>query len=135
MAQHTESFSLFPGVGEMLERLAGSGVQMAVVSSNSRENVVRILGPGNAGHISHFACGASLFGKGGKLREVLRRISVRGAEAIYLGDEVRDAEAAARAGIAFGAVTWGLHEARTLAAQKPAHLFTSVRAIADTLCG
>ena len=55
------------------------------------------------------------------------------SQAIYIGDEVRDAEAAAKAGMAFGAVTWGQHREEILRTQKPAHIFTSVREIADKL--
>src|SRR5262245_3361713 len=44
MAKHKGTFSLFPGIGEALHRLVAGGVQLAVVSSNSRENVERVLG-------------------------------------------------------------------------------------------
>src|ERR1041385_4421374 len=48
MAEHADQLSLFPGAGEILRRLATRGVQLAVVSSNSRENIERILRPENA---------------------------------------------------------------------------------------
>ena len=133
MAEHTGKFSLFPGISDALHRLAAGGVQLAIVSSNSRENVERVLGVDNARLVAHFACGVSMFGKAAKLRQALRRCAVPPPEAIYLGDEIRDAEAAAKAGIAFGAVTWGQHGAEILCAQKPAHIFTTVREIADKL--
>src|SRR6185503_13363237 len=134
MAERAGKFSLFPEIGDVLHRLAASGVQLAVVSSNSRENVEGILGADNARLIAHFACGVSMFGKAAKLRQALRRCSVQPPQAIYIGDEIRDAEAAAEAGMAFGAVTWGQHRAEILRAQKPAHIFTTVREIADKLC-
>jgi len=133
MAGHTGTFSLFPGISDVLHRLAAAGIQLAIVSSNSSENVERVLGAENARLVAHFACGVSLFGKATKLRQVLRQCSVPPSQAIYIGDEVRDAEAAAKAGIAFGAVTWGQHDAEMLRTQKPAHIFTSVREIADKL--
>jgi phosphoglycolate phosphatase len=68
------------------------------------------------------------------MRQSLRQCSVPPPQAIYIGDEVRDAEAAAKAGMAFGAVTWGQHDAKMLRTQKPALIFATVREIADKLC-
>jgi phosphoglycolate phosphatase len=134
MAEHTEKFSLFSGISDVLHRLVAANIQMAIVSSNSRENVERVLGADNAKLVAHFACGASMFGKAAKLRQALRQGSVPPPQAIYIGDEIRDAEAAAKAGIAFGAVTWGQHREETLRSQNPAQIFTTVREIADKLC-
>jgi phosphoglycolate phosphatase len=133
MAEHTGQLSLFPGMSDVLHRLVAGGVQLAVVSSNSRENVERVLGQDNAKLITHFACGVSMMGKASKLRQVLRRCAVQPSQAIYIGDEIRDAEAAAKAGIAFGAVTWGQHSREILATHNPAELFAAVQEIADKL--
>jgi phosphoglycolate phosphatase len=133
MTEHTGEFSLCPGISDVLHHLAAVGIQLAIVSSNSRENVERVLGADNASLVAHFACGVSMFDKAAKLRQALRQCAVRPSQAIYIGDEIRDAEAAARAGIAFGAVTWGQHGAEMLRTQKPALVFTTVREIADEL--
>ncbi len=135
MSEHTGKLSLFPGISEVLQRLAASGVQVAIVSSNSRENVERVLGMENARLIAHFVCGVSMFGKTAKLRQVIRLSALPPAQVIYIGDEIRDAEAAAKAGIAFGAVTWGQHSLEALRGQSPEELFTTVHEIADKLCG
>lgn len=134
MAEHTGKLSLFTGISDVLHRLASIGIQLAIVSSNSRENVERVLRAENAKLIAHFACGVSMFGKAVKLRQTLRHYAVQPAQAIYLGDEIRDAEAAAKAGIAFGAVTWGQHREEILRTQNPAQIFATVREIADKLC-
>jgi phosphoglycolate phosphatase len=117
-----------------LNRPAAGGVQLAVVNSNSRENVERVLGPDNARLMTHFACGVSMLGKAARLRRVIRRSAVQPSEAIYIGDEIRDAEAAGKAEITFGAVTWGLHRQKVLCRQNPAEIFTTVQDIADKLC-
>jgi len=134
MAEHTGKLSLFPGISDVFCRLASGGVQLAIVSSNSRQNVERVLGTENAKLIAHFACGVSMFGKAEKLRQVLRQSAVQSQHAIYIGDEIRDAEAASQAGIAFGAVTWGQHSHEALRAKNPADIFTTVSQIADKLC-
>ena len=134
MAEHRGKFSLFPGISDALHRLGSGGVQLAIVSSNSRENVERVLGMENTKLFQHFACGVSMFGKAAKLRQVLRQSAIPAAHAIYIGDEIRDAEAASKAGIAFGAVTWGQQSEEALRAQNPAEIFTAAREIADKLC-
>jgi phosphoglycolate phosphatase len=134
MAEHTGEFSLFDGISDVLQRLAAGGVQLAVVSSNSRENVERVLGD-NAKLMAHFACGVSMLGKAAKLRQVLRRSGVQPSQAIYIGDEIRDAEAADKAGIAFGAVTWGQHRQEILRRQNPAEMFAAVQEIAEKVGG
>jgi len=134
MAEHTGTFSLFPGISEVLHRLAAGGVQLAVVSSNSRENVERVLGAENAKLMTHLACGVSMFGKAARLRQVIRASAIPRQQAIYIGDKIRDAEAAEKAGIAFGAVTWGQHTEASLRAKNPAEVFTTVQEIADKLC-
>jgi phosphoglycolate phosphatase len=116
----------------MLSGLASRGVVCALVSSDGEDNVRRSLGP-NARSIAHFACGASLFGKAKKFRQVLRRSGIGAHEAIAIGDEVRDAEAARKAGIAFGAVTWGYATPDALRRAQPALLFARMEEITERL--
>ena len=61
------------------------------------------------------------------------RCSVRSSEAIYIGDEIHDAEATTKAGIAFGTVTWGQHNTDVLRLHNPAHIFRTVQEIAEKL--
>jgi phosphoglycolate phosphatase len=84
----------------------------------------------SAAHFSHFACGASLFGKAAKFRSVMRRARVDPARAIAIGDEVRDIEAARAVGIACGAVSWGYAAPDALAAPEPDVLFREMQQIA-----
>ena len=134
MAEHKGRFSLFPGMGDALHRLAAGGVQLAVASSNSRENVERVLGTHNTKLMAYFACGISVFGKGAKLRQVVRQCRMPAQHAIYIGDEIRDGEAARKAGIAFGAALWGQHSETALRAQNPAEIFASPLEIPARIC-
>lgn len=126
-----EEIELFPGIGPLLERLTEAGVRLALVSSNSLSNVRHVLGPENAAHIDHYECGSSLFGKAKRFRRVLARSGVPAAEALCVGDEIRDLQAAREAGIAFGAVGWGYTTAAALRAGGPAEFFETVEQLAD----
>ncbi len=125
MATDIGRITLFPGVDQVLRGLAGRGIKLAVVTSNSLDNVRRVLGPESSELIRHWACGASMFGKRPKLRAVLRDSGVPAGEAIAIGDEIRDLEAARAAGIAFGAVSWGYTSPEALRAQGPEEVFAS----------
>ena len=133
MAAEIDRIGLFDGVPELLQQLAARGVTLAVVSSNSLDNVRAVLGEEHAALISHYECGASLFGKRRKLRQVLARTGVPAAKVLCIGDEVRDIEAAHGEGLDFGAVTWGYADPATLAARQPAWLFPSVAALLPLL--
>jgi phosphoglycolate phosphatase len=102
-----------------------------MVTSNTRPNVERILGPESAGRIQHYECGTSMFGKASRFRRVLRRTGVPAAETICIGDELRDLDAARQVGLDFGAVAWGFAEAEALRAAGPTALFTSFGEIVE----
>ena len=106
-ARDAEAIALFPGTDAMLQALSERGLRLAIVSSNSEENVRRILGHRNAELIDLYECGAALFGKARLLRRIARRAAVAPREAVVIGDETRDIEAAKAAGMASAAVAWG----------------------------
>lgn len=130
MAGDIGRIGLFPGVDAMLRALAARGVAIAVVSSNSEANVRRVLGPELAGLVAHYGCGAGLWAKPAKFRRLLRTSRVPAAEALAVGDELRDLEAARQVGLAFGAATWGYTTAAALRAAGPDLAFEQVADIA-----
>lgn len=134
-AAHRREIALFPGVDAMLARLKAGGVTIAIVSSDAESNVRTTLGKGNATAIAAFACGASMFGKAARFRKVIALTGIPAEAGLVVGDEVRDADAAESAGIAFGAVTWGYAAADALERQRPAEIFASVGEIADKVLG
>ena len=106
-----------------------------MVSSDAESNVRATLGGALAPLVAHYACGASLFGKARKFKAVLRRAGLRPEQAIWIGDEIRDLEAARTAGIAFGAVAWGYTRPDALRARAPDQMFDSLEDIGNRLCG
>ncbi len=134
MRENAARVPLFDGVSAVLGHLAQRGVVLAVVSSNSRDNVEQVLGPGNAGLVSHFECGASIFGKRSRIRKVLRKSGIDAGHAIYIGDQPTDLEAARSERVAFGAVSWGYGHLDSMSAQAPEAVFTCVSDIAR-ICG
>jgi phosphoglycolate phosphatase len=112
----------------MLSALARGGLTTALVTSDSEANARRALGS-SVSCISHFACGASLFGKASKFKQVMRAAGVLAAATLAIGDEVRDAEAAKAAGIDFAGVAWGYASVEALTKTGPVTVFANVSEI------
>lgn len=127
-----ERIPLFPGVAGALQALADAKITLALVSSDNENNARCQLGA-SAAYFSHFACGASLFGKAAKFKRVVRAAGAAPSQAIAIGDEVRDIEAARAAGIACGAVMWGYAAPEVLEAAKPDMVFERVEDVARQL--
>lgn len=129
-SEHMADIPLFPGVDRMLRDLSERGVLLAMVSSDHEENVRHALGPANAALITHFSCGASLFGKAAKFKRILAASGVAASQTICIGDEIRDIEAARKTGITCGVVSWGYAAEPALRARSPELVFSKIDDIA-----
>lgn len=126
MSNNIDQVPLFEGIDRLLSSLSAQGVRLAIVSSNSAENIRKVLGPKNAVLIDEYECGVSIFGKRSKFNKVLRKTGIPPSQAICIGDEIRDLQAARQARIPFGAVAWGFTRLDALMAHAPEEVFTSV---------
>ena len=111
------------------------GATLAVVSSNSRENVRHVFGAEVAALVAYYECGVSVFGKEAKLKKILRQSGIPRSEAIYIGDEIRDSQAARDVGIAFGGASWGYTTVAALRAHAGDDVFARVDDIFSRVVG
>lgn len=125
--------SPFAGVPAMLTALTEHGLRIGIVSSNREANIRAVLGADQARQVAHYACSAALFGKARRLRGLIRTAGFTPAETIYIGDEIRDADAARAAGCAFGAVAWGYTRRDALDRCGPTLAFDTPAQIIGTL--
>lgn len=133
IGRNVGQIELFPGTPDLLERVAALGIRIALVTSNSQDNARRILGPAHAARINHYACGSSLFGKAPKFRRVLKRMGVVPGQALAIGDETRDIDAAREVGMRAGAVLWGYASEEALLKLNPDAVFREPQDILDYL--
>lgn len=133
MAGGIDAIRPFDGVHELLCALRQRGVASALVTSNSRANVERVLGRDTAALIDHYACGASLFGKRPLLRRVARAAGVPPAQVLSIGDEQRDADAAAALGMDFAGVSWGYATEGALAPRSVRPPFRTLHEVLDVV--
>lgn len=131
--RHAHQVQLFDGVPEMLAAIQAAGIRIAVVTSNSEANARAVLGPDNAARISWWACGASLFGKAPKFRKVLKASGIPPHQALSIGDETRDIDAARDTGVRAGAALWGYASPDALVHLDPDIAFAGPRAVIDHL--
>jgi phosphoglycolate phosphatase len=134
MAADVDQISLFPGAGAVIDELADAGLRLAVVSANGEATIRTVLGP-HARRITAISGGVSLFGKRGKLLRMGRLAGVEPGQAMVIGDEIRDLNAAKAARMAFGAVSWGLTRPDAMEARNPEVLFRHMSDIPKALLG
>ena len=123
MKQQIEEITLFAGVEKMLKELKARGQQIAIVSTNSHENIEQVMGGELVNMTDHFVGGVSLFGKEIKLKKVLKQSGINREDAIYIGDELRDVQASQKIGLPCGAAAWGYNAAAALKALSPTFIF------------
>lgn len=133
MLAEIDELSLFAGIDEMLKKFKEKNIKLALVTSNSKKNVSQVLGEQNISCFDFFVCGVSIFGKKRKLKKVMKKSGVSKDKTIYIGDEIRDAEAAKALGIHFGAVSWGYNDEKALKNHSPDVVFQTLSEMSDFL--
>ncbi|MGB7481946.1 MAG: HAD hydrolase-like protein [Burkholderiaceae bacterium] len=129
MRQDVAGIAPFPQADALLHQLDEAGIVLAVATSNSHDNVARILGPDTMRRIRHLESGMSIFGKAARIRKVLQKTGIAAGEAIYIGDQGTDMAAARQAGVACGAVAWGYGSIESLRQHAPDEEFAQIAAI------
>ena len=119
-AEEADKLKLAAGLADVLARVAGNGVRLGVLSSNREDNIRRCLRANGAeGHFAFVVGYPRLFGKAKALKRILRAERLTRSDVLYVGDELRDVEAAKRAGVRVAAVTWGFHTEALLRTGEP----------------
>lgn len=123
MSKRLAEVMMFTGLEKVIQTLADEDHQLYVLSSNSAGIINRFL---NRYRIS--SCFSTVYGNVGifskaqALRKVLKREGINPAEALYVGDEVRDIEAAKKVGMPIASVTWGYNGQEILKSYHPDYL-------------
>ena len=126
MSENIEEIKMFDGIENMFCELKKLGHKIAIVSTNSKENIVKVLGDELIKMNDYFVGGVSVFGKDSKLKKVLKLSGIDKKDAIYIGDELRDIFASKKVGMPCGAVAWGVNDATALAELEPDEMFYEV---------
>jgi phosphoglycolate phosphatase len=124
---------LFNGIPEMLGALTEAKILTGVVSSNSQATIATVLGTANMRHVAQMECGASVFGKSRLFRRMMRKMGAAPSVTIAVGDETRDLDAAAKAGILGLGVEWGCARPELLRSMAQGRTFRTVEELTSAL--
>lgn len=114
---------LIGGVDTAVRKLHDAGHMLGIVTSNSAANVRTILKHEDLTDCFEYVFAErNVFGKARSLRKIVRLLGTDPAEAWYVGDEVRDVEAAREAGLQSVSVTWGFNSDSVLRQAHPNRL-------------
>lgn len=131
LADQIDTMDPYPGVVETLEKLADLSCSVAVLTSNSQSNVERFFvrhklpGPEFIDSVSRLGKKAPYLKK--------RKRQYREYQLFYVGDEVRDVEAANKAGVHSIAVGWGFNSRQSLLAACPWQLIDTPLELLETI--
>lgn len=123
------------GVGPLLRALSSRGVRCSVLSTNATSNIERFAEHHGFPRFEAVRGGVSMFGKARALERFVRAQRLDPARVLYVGDEVRDVEAARAAGVRCVAVSWGFSSRSALASRAPWRLVDSIAELDDALMG
>jgi phosphoglycolate phosphatase len=124
--------ALFPGIRELVLELKARGVGLGILTSNSEENVRKLLRARGLDVFDFIHSESNLLGKNRALLHLLQKHALNRESVLYVGDEVRDIEACQKISVAIIAVTWGFHRRELLGRHHPTYLVDSadeIRAI------
>lgn len=126
MHQSIKNLQAYPGISEFLHELHKSKHQLFVLSSNNRRNINAFLRHNNLrGLFTRVYGGVGVFGKAPAMRRLLKAYKIDLKDAVYIGDELRDIEAAQYLKLPIIAATWGFAKPEDIIRQKPTFIADS----------
>jgi phosphoglycolate phosphatase len=131
MARSMSSIQPCLGIPDALRALRERGLRLGLITSNNRQNVETFLAAQPDLSLDFISAGSGLFSKHRRLKRVLQKQRIPIAEAWYVGDEVRDIEAARTLGLRMIAVGWGYCAPSLLMAAGPDHVINKPSELLD----
>jgi len=116
--KNLENLKPFPGLSTVLSELSKK-YTLGIVTSNDSANVKKFLLNHKMDYFDFIYSDKSLFGKGKILRRVLKKYNFSKKNVVYIGDEIRDIDAAREANLKIASVTWGFNSKDALSSNKP----------------
>lgn len=106
LGKYIDDIQMPEGLAECLHQWR-QNYRLGLVSTNSKSNIERFLLKTNAPTFDFIYANARLHSKAKAIARAINRQGLAKADCIYIGDEIRDIEAARDVGIKCICVTWG----------------------------
>ena len=117
----------------VVRQLHAAGFRLGILTSNSEPNVTAFLQQYDLQIFEFIKSSSKLLGKGSVIRKMLKEFQLDPSDVLFVGDEMRDIEAAQETGIHMAAVTWGYNSRSAIQALEPDYLIESPSQIISLL--
>jgi len=124
-----EDIGINPEIKGVFIELKKQGHTVGIVTSNTTKNVELFLASHQISIIDFIYSEKNLFGKGKVLNNLIKKRLFKKSEVLYVGDEVRDIDAAKNAAVKVIAVDWGFNSEERLRKAQPDFLISKPREI------
>lgn len=131
--ERRDTFNPIKDMPSVLKKLKQKGFYLGILTSNNKPFVNSFLQRHNIDFFDAIHTGTSLFGKARVINAFLEKNRTPKQATLYVGDEIRDIEAAKKAKIPIIAVTWGLNSKKGLLRFKPDYIAENPEDIAAIL--
>jgi phosphoglycolate phosphatase len=110
----------FPAIPGVLKQLDSVGLDMYLLSTNSPDNINKFLKKnGLETYFKNIYGDIGLRSKASAINRIIKKEHLNRVDCVYIGDEVRDVEAAKKAGVKSVGVTWGFNNAQAIKTADP----------------
>ncbi|MBS3051796.1 MAG: HAD-IA family hydrolase [Candidatus Aenigmarchaeota archaeon] len=113
---------IFPGLKDVFTKLEKNKIKLGILTTNTEKNVEDFLDAHKLKMFEIIIAKGSLFGKHKLMKELIKNSNLAKDELIYVGDEIRDIEAAKKTGIRIVSVTWGTNSKKSLEKMGPDYI-------------
>lgn len=133
LSRQMDKIKIFSEIENVLAKLKKRGHILCILTSNSQENIDYFLKKNNLTVFDFAYGGCGLFGKSRFMKKILKKYNCNTSEAVSIGDETRDIEAAKKCNITSVAVSWGFNSRNILEKYQPDYLIDNPEDLLEIL--
>lgn len=133
LSKHIASLQTIKGMDKALHEIKKNGYQLAIVTSNNKQNVEIFLKKNNLEIFDIIYTGTTIFGKARVIQGLLKKYNINKQNVLYIGDEIRDVEATKKVKIPIIAVSWGLNSRKGLKRFSPQYIIDAPKDLIKVL--
>jgi HAD superfamily hydrolase (TIGR01662 family) len=134
LADRLDTVNIFDGIKDVIETLKYQGYRVGIITKNDLEIVKKILEKTNI-QVDFLEKDDTFFKKEKSIKKTMTKQNISPEEVVYVGDELRDIEAARKAGIRIISICWGfnarelLEKNNKVICEKPSKLLPEIKQI------
>lgn len=129
MKEQIKNVEPYPYIPFVLQQLNKRGYYVYILTSNAKDLVGAFLEQHEISVIDDVFSELNIFGKANAIKRFMKLQKINKDEVMYVGDEVRDADACKKAGIPIISVTWGFNSREILEKHDPTYIVDEARQI------